>query len=143
MKHVWHNSMLLEWIGPGREPFGLADTFRAVYANPNGELIDCAAPDGMTTDGASIPWVAQLFIGNPFGGRYLPAAMLHDAAYANVLSVSVDGQPRSLRRQDADWMFLELMRACGVARWRRWAMYAAVRLFGSSWWAKHHKEAGK
>ena len=33
-------------------------------------------------------------------------------------------------RSVADAVFLEALLATGVARWRAWAMYAAVRVFG-------------
>lgn len=53
-------------------------------------------------------------------GLHERAAWLHDQAYRwNIYS-----------REFCDALFLGIMRADGVPTWRRWAMWAAVRLFG-------------
>src|SRR3954451_307848 len=36
------------------------------------------APKGYRTDGASIPWPLWSFVGSPFTGRYVKAAIIHD-----------------------------------------------------------------
>ena len=75
-------------------------------------------PEGFVTDFASIP---------RFFWRVLPpwnthgkAAVLHDWCY----------QSGILSRVVSDAIFLEAMMVLGVVWWKRYALYAAVRLFG-------------
>jgi hypothetical protein len=76
-------------------------------------------PEGFTTDGASVPRLLWWLF--PPHGRYMAAAVLHDYLL----------RMPQLRRAEADRQFLQVMRQMGVARWRRLAMFAAVRLWGS------------
>ncbi len=77
------------------------------------------APAGWVVDGASIP---RLFwrLADPFIGDYRLASVVHD--------YYCDAQTRP------SWMvhrmFREAMLCAGVAPWRAWIMWAAVRKFG-------------
>lgn len=72
------------------------------------------------TDLASIPVLVRPLI--PVNGQHRNAAVLHDFLYRN--------QPEWCTRLLADQIFLEAMAVLGEAKWRRNAMYAAVRSFG-------------
>lgn len=72
-------------------------------------------PAGFETDLASVPRFAYYGL---FGNTAHKAAVVHDWLLA-------EGE----RREDADAEFLAAMRASGVPVWRRWVMYAAVRMF--------------
>lgn len=77
-------------------------------------------PTGFVTDFASVPRAPLTYW--LFGGVGDEAAVVHDFLYERALV------PRDM----ADDVYLEALEACGVAKWRRLAMWAAVRAFGSS-----------
>ncbi|NPA65116.1 MAG: DUF1353 domain-containing protein [Epsilonproteobacteria bacterium] len=81
---------------------------------------------GLETDGASVPRIFWNIV-PPVSGRYLEAAVLHDALYASKL----------VNRKEADEIFLEAMKDLGVAAWKRYIMYWAVRVFGEKAWESH------
>ena len=84
---------------------------------PSGLVI---VPTGYTTDFASVPrafW--RIF---PPGGKYRAAAVVHDFL--------CDESPHSCNSKQAARIFREAMQDLGVKRWRRAAMYRAVRMFG-------------
>jgi len=78
-------------------------------------------PAGFVTNFASVPRLA--FIYAMFGGKADQAATLHDYLYT---------APAPVSRRVADGTFLEASKVTGVAAWRRWPMWAGVRLFGRS-----------
>ncbi len=75
-------------------------------------------PTGYVTDLTSVPRLFWSIF--PPHGRYAKAAIVHDWLYDNALRT----------KAEADRIFLDGMTVLGVPRWRRWVMYAAVRLFG-------------
>jgi len=75
-------------------------------------------PVGFVTDGASTPRVLWALF--PPLDKYSMAALVHDYLYQN----------NSFGRKACDKVFLELMVHLDVARWKRQAMYRAVRLGG-------------
>ena len=82
-------------------------------------------PAGFVTDFASIQVLHNAFLFVLFAlvsgyGNY--AATVHDWLYEH----------GSLTRKEADAVLYRALRAEGVARWRAWLFYAAVRLFGAS-----------
>ena len=83
-------------------------------------------PQGFVTDFASTPRLIWWLI--PPYGRYTRAAVLHDWFYR----IRADMMPR----KEADGIFRRVMREEGVG-WRRWVMWAAVRLFGGFAWVSH------
>lgn len=84
-------------------------------------------------DGASIPRLFWTLVGSPFTGTHTRAAFIHDALYASEL----------LPREEADWLFLEILQECGCGWFKRNLMWSSVRIFGSSVWAKHTIESVK
>ena len=75
-------------------------------------------PDGFITDMASVPRLFWILI--PPTGRYSKATVIHDWLYTS----------HQVSRKDADGIFRRILRESGVAKWRRFTMYWAVRLFG-------------
>lgn len=95
---------------------------------PNGDYL-LVFPD-FIYDGASIPRCLWSIIGSPFTGTHSRAAFIHDVLYAAEL----------YDRSTCDWLFLELMQACGTSWWKRNAMWSAVRSGGGIVWANHDKK---
>ena len=83
-------------------------------------------PIGFVTDGATIPPWAWMFIGNPFSGKLLRPAILHDY---------LCDQPQ-LSSADCAVRFREGLRCEGVGTFRRTVMYWAVRYLWKQWEAK-------
>jgi Protein of unknown function (DUF1353) len=81
-------------------------------------------PAGFETDFASIPRLFWSSIGHP-AGEYAQAAVLHDWLYRSQL----------VPRARADALFSEAMKVLGVPGWRRWLMWAAVRVGGAGAYA--------
>lgn len=86
-------------------------------------------PEGFETDFASVPKFAWWLI-SPYG-KHGKAAVLHDYLY-HLGRTGLDVE----HRQVADGIFLEAMQVLGVSKWRRQAMYWAVRLFASRAWVR-------
>ena len=83
---------------------------------------------GWITDGASVP---RLFwnIFPPVAGKYLEAAVLHDALYKS----------QRVKRSEADRLFYKAMKDLGVAFWKRLIIYLAVRIGGWLSWRENKK----
>ena len=77
-------------------------------------------PMGFLTDFASVPRMPFVFL--LFGDVAHEAAVIHDYLY----------KARWLPRREADGVLLEALEAAGVSLWRRWPMWAAVRVFGGA-----------
>ena len=110
--------------------------------DPASEVVN--VPPGFTTDFASVPRVFWAII-SPWG-RHGRAAIVHDFLYQ--LGGVTDVAAQSMRRPpkaEADRIFRDAMRVLDVvilgrrrhpgfrvwlAGWRRWAMWAAVAVFG-------------
>lgn len=82
---------------------------------------------GFRTDGASIPNIFWLGVGNPMQGLVLPAAVIHDALYGS----------EWLPREKADRIFYDLMIRNGVSPVKSWAFYTALRIGGWLTWRTH------
>jgi hypothetical protein len=81
-----------------------------------------SVPRGFITDLASIPRLLRPVLDQNDASR--APAVLHDYLYC--------GQFTS--RAAADLLFLEALQRAGISRIKRYAMYAAVRTFGRSYW---------
>lgn len=89
--------------------------------------IEVIVPAGFETDFASVPWFFRRIFppaGDGPRARWGPASVVHDFLYRTGTGT----------RREADRIFREAMQAEGVSAWRRWAMWAAVRVFGSAAW---------
>ena len=80
-------------------------------------------PIGFKTDFSSVPRVPLAYL--VAGGVGHAAAVIHDYLYQ-----THEGANKKL----ADKVFLEALEVLDIARWRRWAMYTAVRWAGMSSW---------
>lgn len=85
-------------------------------------------PKGFVHDFASVPAIATPFV--PKHGPYNRAAIVHDFLY----------WAAPCTRLEADNLFLISMIEAGVAPWRRWGIYRAVRLAGWSPWSSNKAE---
>ena len=88
---------------------------------------------GFDFDGASCPQFLWSLGLSPMTGGYQRAACLHDALYAS----------EYFDRKTCDDIFLEAMESDGVPRFKRLAMYYAVRMFGGQVWKGHNKNEVK
>ena len=102
----------------------LAANFGFVAHLSKRKKIAVAVPEGYVTDFASIPGFAQWMI-SPFG-KHSEAAVVHDWLYT--LGTPGDEKGRRL----ADRTFRRALHLVGVGFFRRYIMYAAVRLGGKS-----------
>ena len=100
---------------PFRFYLGGKDTDRWVYV-----------PAGYLTDGASVPRALWSLI--PPWGRYGQAAVVHDIV-CEYLSITVDGEPVRVTREQCDQILLEAMTVLGVPAFQRQAIYQAVSLY--------------
>lgn len=90
-------------------------------------------PAGFVCDGASIPRILWPLSGGPFEGKHRDGAIVHDYLYSRIRELWPERNDTRWRdgvRADADHVFYEAMRACGVSEIHARAKYAAVRLFG-------------
>src|SRR3990172_290187 len=76
-------------------------------------------PNGFQTDFATIPLLAQVFIGARDNPGVLEASVIHDSACVN-----------NWQREKANTMMYWMMLAFGVRRWRAAAIYLALMCFG-------------
>lgn len=91
-----------------------ADGYREPFVVP-------AQLETFRTDMASVPWMFTWLV--PRSGRFLPAAVLHDAL---VLPGAFTGPEVS--RVEADRLFRVAMRGLGTGIIRAWLMWAAVSM---------------
>jgi hypothetical protein len=101
----------------GHYTWELLAPFEYHVGNYPSERVICV-PAGTVTDLASVPRVLWAIF--PPHGKYAKAAIVHDYLYAQAIGT----------KAEADSIFNEAMAVLGVPKWRRRAMYAAVRLFG-------------
>jgi hypothetical protein len=84
----------------------------------DGKPCRVTVPEGFPTDLASIPRIFRLLIAVK-NGKHRAPAIVHDWLCRLGLEFS---------RVTADKIFLEAMAVMGVPKWRRYAMYWAVRI---------------
>lgn len=79
--------------------------------------------EGFVSNGASVPALFWPFVGHPYSGSLLRAAILHDWEIA-----VRDDDWRAVHRR-----FYRTLRFCGVGRVRAWLCFASVYLFAPRW----------
>ena len=89
------------------------------------EAYGVKVPKGFVTDLASIPKFFWRIL-PPFG-LYSEAAVIHDYLYR------CEGLTSYPTKADADNLFYEIMLDSEVKKWKAYAMFKAVRLFGPKW----------
>lgn len=77
-------------------------------------------PEGYVFDGCSIPRWAWSIVGYPFEPDLIEAACVHDWY--------CEKAQHYFERTIGDSVFLKLLADAGVTSWRRWIMFAAVRM---------------
>lgn len=80
------------------------------------------APEGFQTDFASVPRLPIVFL--MAGDTSTEASVIHDWLYTCKI----------LPRRMADAVLREASRVSGVPAWRRWMIWAGVRVFGRGPW---------
>lgn len=80
-------------------------------------------PAGFQTDLASVPRIPVAYL--LAGGTSNEAAVVHDFLYT---------APHPVPRDMADAVLKEASAVTGVPAWRRWLMWAAVRVGGGTHW---------
>ena len=85
-------------------------------------------PKGFKTDYASVPRIFRNIINS--SGKHGRAAVVHDWLYSSKCTLDVT-------REEADKIFLEIMKECGVSYIKRQFMYRMVRMFGASHFRKN------
>lgn len=105
------------------QPQRLASEF--TYIDPEG--LRWTAPKNMQTDGASIPPFLWQVVGDPFGGRYLYAAIVHDA-YCHEKHYKGERPHEEVHR-----MFYRACLCAGVEPDKAKLLYAGVHYFGPKW----------
>jgi hypothetical protein len=93
---------------------------------PGGIRVERYEYTGNSWDGASIPRWAWSVMGHPLAADVRNASYWHDRI--------CEGSETPEDRMVADAVFLMLLRRAGVSRWRRWAMWAAVRFYAVCIW---------
>lgn len=91
----------------------------AIGSENSGKTVD--VPRGFSTDFASVPFFLWFIL--PKWGKYGNAAVIHDFLYYD----------QSISRHAADDIFAEAMTVLEVPFWKKFLLYAGVRLGG--WWA--------
>lgn len=111
---------------PGGRRWKLTEPFEYHVGEYPSEFV-LRVPEGFTTDFASVPRIFWALI-SPYG-KAGKAAVVHDYLYhLNRVGLEV------VTRKQADGIFLQAMGVLGVAAWRKYPMYLAVRLFAGSGW---------
>jgi hypothetical protein len=91
-----------------------------------GSGVFVTAESGFVSDGASIPFPVNIVFPR-WGRKYRRPAVIHDHLCRLISAGTPD--PAAPRRKDADRVFLEAMRACGVFLPVRYAFWGAVRVY--------------
>ena len=76
-------------------------------------------PAGFVTDGASVPKWLRPIIGDPFKGKTLEAAVIHDVYCVN----------KERSQKDTHRIFRDLCEDNGVSSIRAWVMWSAIRAY--------------
>jgi len=112
------------------EPYEEEGRFRLVfpliYYSPR-EDIEVFVPWGFDTDGASIPPIFNEIW--KIGGEAMAPAVIHDYLYRSQLT----------SKTVADRIYLEAMEEVGVSKFKRYAMYYTVRIFGNKAWTLYSR----
>lgn len=115
MKVTFVNALKLELIS--QDKWRLENPF--IFMADDGKQVSMfTVPQGFYTDLASVPRVPFAYL--LAGGIGAKAAVAHDFLY-HIPSVT---------KEYADKVFLAGLKQCGVAWFRRYPMYYAVKLFG-------------
>lgn len=96
------------------------------FALPDGQVV-ITVKANFIFDGASIPRALWRVCGHPLETPRIAAALAHDWLYA----------AHVCERDEADLIYREILRAVGVAGWRRWIEWSTLRVAGGIAWRSH------
>ena len=126
--------------GPTLDTVGTGWVLSDEYEVRVGTRYQLVCPEGMPTDGASIPRFFWRLLGHPMEAPYVKAAVIHDAGYRGYLVWRHKHVTRYYEeehtRSEVDLLFRALLKDLGMGWCRRNVMYRAVRWFGGSSWTK-------
>lgn len=91
-----------------------------------GAYVTRGLSNDFTWDGASIPRWLWWLMGHPLSPQLRWASLWHDIGCREAQCIE--------DRTIADAVFLRLLREAGVSKWRRQAMWLAVRVYGFWVW---------
>jgi hypothetical protein len=103
----------------------------SLQVNGCGLLI--AIPEGYSWDGASIPRACRPVMGHPLRREFRLASLVHDWHCEHATNEA--------ERMVGDALFLLLLRRAGLPRWRRLAMWLAVRIYAVFFWRARNGQA--
>jgi hypothetical protein len=105
----------------------------AVQLEVNGCGLLIAIPEGYSWDGASIPRLCWSIMGHPLEADLRLASLVHDW--------HCEHAKNKADRMVGDALFLALLRRAGLPKWRRLAMWAAVRVYAVFFWRVRRGQA--
>lgn len=116
----------------------LLEPFRYFSAVLGSEAI---LPADFECDGESVPsWLYSIV--PPFGAARR-GAVAHDGLYTLAGFTTPAGEFVPVTRAVADAVYRELLIAAGVAKWRAWNRWAALRAAGWKAWNDHRAETAR
>jgi hypothetical protein len=129
-KNIFPDEIHLKDLGihKGTRKFELLQDFKCNYYDGNVVTVQ----KGFITDGVSVPKFAWGIIG-PFGSAF-PAALIHDWLFSPF--------NKKYNWRESNWMFLKLMKDCGVNFVERQVIYAAVVAGSYPIWKKRFENYG-
>lgn len=86
-------------------------------------------PHGFEWNGMSIPRIAWVSVGCPFGPRHVLAGLVHDFLY----------QKKLYSRKETDEIMRQILIQSGESKYATSKMYWAVRVFGRFFWKNGDK----
>ncbi|KKL75178.1 hypothetical protein LCGC14_2057500 [marine sediment metagenome] len=118
-------------VMPSGKTFKVARQFTYLWKR---KFIEIHISPGLVTDFASIPRVCRLIIAKL--GKHTKASVIHDALYQGEYTTPNSPLRYEFTRAEADLCFRDGNEDLGVVIWKRWAMWAAVRIGGWLAWRK-------
>jgi hypothetical protein len=115
--------------GPWFRPVGngcveFADEWQEIVWEKTGFVV--RIPRGYVSDGYSIPRLAWIFAGHPFGQEHMIPAFVHDY----LCDIAQSYEERVL----ADAVFFHLMKKYEIPAWKQAVFYILVRFWGRYMW---------
>lgn len=101
-------------------------TLHLLHLQTGGCVLTIEFPEGYSWDGASIPRICWPIVGHPLEADLRLASLVHDWRCEHATTPA--------ERMVGDALFLELLHGAGLPRWRRVAMWIAVRLYSLLCW---------
>lgn len=98
-------------------------SWQMVYGDDSSTI---TVPAGRVSDGPSVPLIAQPLVGSVMSPKMMRGGLIHDELYGT----HATDQGVIVTRAQADAVFRDALIVSGVRKWRAWACWLAVRVFG-------------